>query len=127
MINQAGARSRPTIDEGSKRLNTYIFGHLIHLRHFELARQFEQVCPIKTLDRPKKEMNGDSDMDMDSKDGLKRPDDLPIPDLPDNHSENSFLHDWWSQFWDIYGAARKNIGGSQMAENYLNHNSVRTA
>jgi len=40
------------------------------------------------------------------------------PDVPEHHSENSFLYDWWSQFWDIYATAR-NKGSNQTSQEYL--------
>ena len=103
-------------------LNTYIYDHLCRLKLWDLARSFYQSCPIN-IDKTKKEANGDDGMDQDSKDGVPRPEDLPIAQLPPHYSENSFLFDWWSQFWDVFGAARgKN--SSPMSQQFLNHNMV---
>lgn len=102
-------------------LNTYIYDHLCKLRLWGLARSFYQSCPIK-VDKTKKEMNGDGGMDTDSKDGGPRPDDLPIPNIGHHYSENSFLFDWWSQFWDVYGTARGK--GNPMSQQYYAHNMV---
>jgi hypothetical protein len=105
-----------------EQLNTYIYDHLCRQKLYDLARQFVQVCPIK-VDKTKKEMNGDDGMDMDSKDDIKRPDDLPIASIPPHYSETSFLYDWWCQFWDMYGTIRTR-GNNPMAQQYLAHNMV---
>lgn len=105
-----------------EQLNTYIYDHLCKLKLYDLARQFVVLCPIKVDAKTKKEMNGDSDMDMDAKDE-KRPDDLPVPNIGPHFSENSFLFDWWCQFWDIYGSLRHK-GNNALNTQYLQHNIV---
>lgn len=124
---QGGAVGAPmansaNIDAGNhERLNTYIYDHLCRMKLWDLARSFYQSCPIQ-ISKTKKEMNGDDGMDTDSKDGAQRPEDLPIPSIGHHHSENSFLFDWWCQFWDVYAASRKS--GSDIARQYYTHNMV---
>jgi hypothetical protein len=126
MGNQAGVHS--SANANHEQLNTYIYDHLCKLKLFDLARQFQQVCPIKELPKQtKKETNGDSDMDLDSKDDIKRPDDLPIPNVGAHFSENSFLFDWWCQFWDIYGSLRTKGSNNPVSQQYLQHNMVRAS
>lgn len=123
---QGGAVGAPrnSSDQSShEMLNTYIYDHLCKMKLWDLARSFQQSCPIK-IDKTKREMNGD-DMDTDSKDGVPRPEDLPIPNIGQHYSDNSFLYDWWSQFWDVYGTARGK--GNAMNQQYYNHNMVCTA
>ena len=102
-------------------LNTYIYDHLCKLKLWDLARSFYHSCPIKA-DKTKKEMNGDDGADADSKDGVPRPEDLPLPNIGHHFSDNSFLFDWWCQFWDVYAAARQK--GSPMYQSYYGHNVV---
>jgi hypothetical protein len=104
-----------------EKLNTYIYDHLLRQKHWDLARSFYQSCPIDTS-KTKKEMNGDGGMDTDSKDGISRPDDLPEPNIGPHHSENSFLFDWWSQFWDVFHTARNR--GPPTSTQYYAHNMV---
>ena len=110
IMNQAVGRAHFEPDE-QKRLNTYIYDYLLKLEKFDLARTFQQQCQIaiKQSTSPGRGVNGVDDMDTDSKDAvLKRPADLPIPELP-GLSDNTtcFLYEWWCQFWDVYGARSK--------------------
>ncbi|KIW08841.1 hypothetical protein, variant 1 [Verruconis gallopava] len=118
--SQVGAPNAANSNEYHERLNTYIYDHLLKQKLYDLARQFASSCPIKAEPEPKKEMNGDDGMDMSSKDDIKRPDDLPVPNIPPHFSENSFLFDWWCQFWDIFGAYRGK-GQNALSQNYLQH------
>jgi hypothetical protein len=125
MVMQGGAVGAPMgsgSNQNEEMLNTYIYDHLCRLKLWDLARSFHQSCPIKA-EKTKKEMNGDDGMDTDSKDGPPRPDDLPVPNIGHHYSQNSFLFDWWSQFWDVYGTARgKPVGG--MTAQFYAHNMV---
>jgi len=111
-MNQAGGRAQAHFEpDEQKRLNTYIYDYLLKLEKFELARTFYQECHIlvKQEPSPSRGVNGVDGMDADSKDSvLKRPTDLPVPEVP-GLSDNTtcFLYDWWCQFWDVYGAKTK--------------------
>lgn len=98
-------------DNEHKRLNTYIYDYLLKMEKFDVARTFHQHCQINTKPGPSPgRVNGvDDGMDTDSKDSvMKKPADLPLPDLPPMSDNNtSFLYDWWCQFWDVYGARHR--------------------
>ena len=115
------------------QLNTYIYDYFCKNGYWELARMVNQKMPInvdteRTKSSPSgRNMNGVDPMDSDSKDELlkQRPEDLPIAKIPgDQSAENSFLLDWWCQFWDMYSAARSK-GKTSTAYQYLTHTRVR--
>lgn len=100
-----------------KRLNTYIYDYLCKMEKFDLARTFHQQCEISVKSAsPGRGVNGvDDAMDTDSKDSVvKRPVDLPIPEMPAYSGDNNtcFLYDWWCQFWDVFMAKRNKPTGS---------------
>ncbi|KAI9764148.1 MAG: hypothetical protein M1835_007639 [Candelina submexicana] len=105
--------------EGKQKLNTHIYDYFIKNELYDCARAMIQSdCPISTLSSTKTspgrrrdgEVNGidENGMDTDSKDEVlsKRPDDLPVPDTPQDIPEGSFLYDWWCLFWDVFSAQR---------------------
>jgi hypothetical protein len=131
MVNNVAARQQQSAQD-QERLNTYIYDYLCKCEHYDIARQFLEKCQVKTTNtKPSPSgQNGLDDMDTDSKGGHKRPPNLPYPEIPPHHSENAFLYDWWCQFWDIFGAARRprnpNTGNGTNSESYLTHNMVST-
>jgi hypothetical protein len=120
------------MDESHKQLNTYIYEYLLKNNHYQTARSLKEEAPITFVPNSAKAnsngrpTNGIDSMDTDSKSGMPgRPDDLELPKVPNlNVADNSFLLDWWCQFWDLFGAARPG-GGSHAAHAYLNHTRVR--
>ncbi|KAI4943588.1 hypothetical protein J4E91_009225 [Alternaria rosae] len=100
-----------------EKLNTYIYDYFLRNRHHTLARAMLE-CDLKLNTEkasPNNKPNGASDLDM--------PDDLPLPLMPPGQAaDNSFLLDWWVQFWDIFAAARGAGGGPKNAAQYLGHN-----
>ncbi|KAI4957964.1 hypothetical protein J4E86_005104 [Alternaria arbusti] len=100
-----------------EKLNTYIYDYFLRNRHHTLARAMLD-CDLKLNTEkasPNNKPNGASDIDM--------PDDLPLPLMPPGQAaDNSFLLDWWVQFWDIFAAARGGGGGPKNAAQYLGHN-----
>jgi len=131
IMNQDAMRQQS--DEEQKiRLNTYIYDYLLKMEKFDLARSFQKTCQINTKQSTSPSrgaVNGvDDGMDADSKDAMmKRPADLPIPEVPSYSDKgNCFLYDWWCQFWDVYGARRQARGNSITVE-YINHNLVRNS
>jgi len=102
-----------------EKLNTYIYDYFLRNRHHTLARAMLD-CDLKLNTEkasPNNKPNGASDIDM--------PDDLPLPLMPPGQAaDNSFLLDWWVQFWDIFAAARGGGGGPKNAAQYLGHNRV---
>ena len=114
----------------TKNLNTYIYDYFLKNGHFELARAVHNTLAVNTtMDNtnadikrsPRRDVNGVSDgMDDDSKDNVhKIPDDLPRPKLPPTGNDNSFLLDWWCQFWEMWSARRGRNQGAAHA--YLQH------
>ncbi|KAF2677587.1 hypothetical protein K458DRAFT_395859 [Lentithecium fluviatile CBS 122367] len=114
-------RPQPNMMEPRDQLNTYIFDYFVRNQHHRLARMMIE-CDLKmSLNPPQKSspsgrnVNGVDAMDQDSKD------DLPTPKIPPAQAtDNSFLLDWWVQFWDIWGAA-KNHPVKPVATQYIQH------
>lgn len=114
-------RPGPNYLDNRNQLNTYIYDYFIRNEHYRLARTMIE-CELKmNLNMPTKpspnarNVNGADIMGNE-------PDGLPTPKIPANQTaENSFLLDWWIQFWDIFSAARgHNIKGAQ----YISHARV---
>jgi hypothetical protein len=111
----------PDHKDPKEMLNTYIYDYFLRNRHHNLARAMLD-CDLKlsTEKQSPNKANGASDIDM--------PDDMPLPSMPAGQvADNSFLLDWWVQFWDIFAAAaRVPGGGPKNAVQYINHNRVRS-
>ncbi|KAK7544942.1 uncharacterized protein J3D65DRAFT_44490 [Phyllosticta citribraziliensis] len=127
LANNGGARGP---SDPQTLLNTYIYDYFLKNHHWDLARQVKnELHPnTKPVTGPKpspgrRDVNGvDDAMDTDSKDDLhKCPDDLPQAAVPSDATENSFLFDWWSQFWDIFNAQRQRQPGTKTSFQYLQH------
>ncbi|KAF4302131.1 cAMP-dependent protein kinase pathway protein [Botryosphaeria dothidea] len=125
LMQAGGARGS---NDPQTMLNTYIYDYFLKNHHWDLARQVKDVLVINTGTAPKpspggrRDMNGVDDMDTDSKDEMhKRPDDLPPAAVPSDPSENSFLFDWWTQFWDIFNAQRQRSKPGSAQLQYLAH------
>lgn len=118
---QAGLRSQ--ISETQRTLlNTYIYEYFLRFSMYDCARALvnsdHQVNVIRDGTK-----NGDGDaMDADNKDDIegKIPDDLPAPRLPSSVDGTSFLHDWFSLFWEMYQAQRGRPGNAAVHQ-YVNH------
>ncbi|KAK6496570.1 hypothetical protein TWF481_001570 [Arthrobotrys musiformis] len=151
MPNMAQAPQNPNMSNGSgskglerSLLNTYIYDYFIRHDMFESARAILQEAEVSTEPgtsarrgspsrRSQKHdpdgnlINGiDDSMDSDRKDdeGSERGADLPLPKVPQDSSGGSFLYDWWSLFWDIFGARTgKAVSGPAMT--YVNQVQVQ--
>jgi hypothetical protein len=103
----------------AEKLNTYIYDYFLRNKHLSLARAMLE-CDLKMLTEkpsPNNRANG-----IDSMDSIE---DLPHPQLPQNQvADNSFLLDWWVQFWDIYQATKPRNAASKNAAQYINHTRV---
>ena len=125
------------VDETQQRarLNTYIYEYFIMNEMYECARALiKSNQPINLMkDSPgqQRDANGNpvdgagpDDME-DSKEGIdmKRPDDLPAPNLPRESSQSCFLFEWWSLFWDMFNAQRGK-SESANAQRYANYTQV---
>jgi hypothetical protein len=108
MMANGPRRQQPNgVMNPSDQLNTYIYDYFLRNKHYQIARMMlESGLNISTNTAHKsspsgRNLNGVDGMDSDSKE------DLPPPKIPPGHAaDNSFLMDWWVQFWDIWGAAR---------------------
>ncbi|KAF2139938.1 uncharacterized protein K452DRAFT_58352 [Aplosporella prunicola CBS 121167] len=124
LMNSGGQRG----NDPQTMLNTYIYDYFLKNHHWALARQIKSELMVNTTNQAKpspgrRDVNGvDDSMDTDSKDDLdKRPDDLPLAAVPGDMAENSFLFDWWSQFWDIFNAQRQRSKPGPQQLQYLAH------
>ncbi|EOD49654.1 putative camp-dependent protein kinase pathway protein [Neofusicoccum parvum UCRNP2] len=124
LMQASGARGS---NDPQTMLNTYIYDYFLKNHQWDLARQVKEMLVINTGAAPKpspggRNVNGVDDMDTDSKDEMhKRPDDLPPAAVPSDPSENSFLFDWWTQFWDIFNAQRQRSKPGSAQLQYLAH------
>jgi hypothetical protein len=114
MAQPGGKGTDPT-----EKLNTYIYDYFLRNKHLGLARAMLE-CDMKMATEkasPNSKMNG--------ADAIDQIDDLPLPSLPPNQvADNSFLLDWWVQFWDIYTATKPRSNASKNAIQYVGHNRV---
>ena len=114
------------------KLNTYIYDYFIKQEQFDCARHLlKSSLNLHTTSKasPSRRPNGidGGSMDVDSKDDVdtKIPPDLPHPDLGDVNEGNSFLLEWFSLFWDMFFAARKDSKKSSIhAMQYMQHTQV---
>lgn len=114
---------RPVMDP-REQLNTYIYDYFLRNNHNRLARAMVE-CDMKMSTSPPQKPspsskpNGIDAMDDDSSSGL------PLPLLPKNQmADNSFLLDWWVQFWDIYQATKDRSGTPSKGAQYITHTRV---
>lgn len=111
-----------SVDISRQKLNTYIYDYFLKHGNHEVARVILKTVDLDldhnaTPDR--KDVNGVNDsMDTDSKD-IKKPDDLPSPNVP-SASKGSFLYDWWHQFWECFNAQHGRATNTQTAK-YLSN------
>ncbi|KAJ4990971.1 SOM1 protein [Stagonosporopsis vannaccii] len=104
-----------------EQLNTYIYDYFLRNNHNRLARAMVE-CDMKMSTTPSQKTspgnksNGIDAMDDDSISGL------PNPLLPKNQmADNSFLLDWWVQFWDIFQASKNRSGQPSKGAQYIQH------
>ena len=123
-MNMPGPQQRPVMDP-REQLNTYIYDYFLRNKHNRLARAMVE-CDMKMSTSPSQKpspgnkANGIDAMEDDSSSGL------PTPLLPKNQmADNSFLLDWWVQFWDIYQATKDRSGMPSKGSQYITHTRVR--
>lgn len=124
-MGMPGPPQRPPMDP-REQLNTYIYDYFLRNNHNRLARAMVD-CDMKMSTTPPQKTspgskpNGIDPMDEDSTTGL------PNPLLPKNQmADNSFLLDWWVQFWDIYQATKDRSGLPSKGAQYIHHTRVST-
>lgn len=101
----------PTEKDIRTKFHTFIYDYFLKEKRYDLARAIIRSMDIDTSGQFKpspnrKEVNGVNDSaDSDSKEDVKKPDDLPHARSP-APDDSSFLYDWFCQFWDLYEAQR---------------------
>lgn len=126
--NAAGRMAEEPADENLEhKLNAFIYSYLCNRGQYDAARALKngnaQFDPVLENN----DVNGDGKMQIDSKDGidLHRPDDLPnVINIPHDGQGGPFLLSWFSLFWDIYFAQRKDPRSSNSASMYVQHTQV---
>ncbi|ORY15705.1 hypothetical protein BCR34DRAFT_584878 [Clohesyomyces aquaticus] len=107
-------------DDPRINLNTYIYDYFMRNKNFDQARaMLTGDLKMNILPQTKSSPSGRK---MNGVDPSDDPADLPQPKLPEGQSaDNSFLFDWWCQFWDIYRAARDKNGIKGPSHQYYQH------
>ncbi|KAF2273395.1 uncharacterized protein EI97DRAFT_444924 [Westerdykella ornata] len=104
------------------QLNTYIYDYHLRNGHIQAAKaMLDNNLQMNLQTKPKqspgsRNVNGVDSMEPDEAA------DLPRPVLPTGQCvDNSFLMDWWCQFWDIFSARRPSMSANQKAGQYNQH------
>lgn len=125
-MNMPGPPQQWQAMDPREQLNTYIYDYFLRNNHNSVARAMVDCGDMKMstlpLQKPSpgNKANGIDAMDDDSNSGL------PKPCLPKNQmADNSFLLDWWVQFWDIYKATKERSGMPSKGAQYITHTRVR--
>lgn len=127
MNNRAAAGARPSTsasnnDNQRQQLNTYIYEYFLRNEMYDCARSLIQSgTPMHTV----KDSPGANGVDGEVKDESesKKPDDLPMPGIPNECPESCFLFEWWCLFWDMFNAQRGK-GDTPAVLQYVNHTNV---
>lgn len=115
--------NKRTHPDPREQLNTYIYDYFLRNSHTSVARamidnDIKMATNPAQKTSPKNRSNGIDPMDDSGHD-------LPVPQLPSNQlSDNSFLLDWWVQFWDIYQATKNRGTGPAKGAQYIQHTRV---
>ncbi|KAF4629675.1 hypothetical protein G7Y89_g8470 [Cudoniella acicularis] len=131
-----GARQpMPVNDNQRSQLNTYIYEYFLRNGMYDCARSLlnsdQPMNVLKESPGRRRDDNGsngtDEGGDGDSKDDIdsKRPDDLPLPNLPKECPESCFLYEWWCLFWDMFNAQRGKGEGRAVMQ-YVNHTQAQS-
>ena len=103
-------------------INTYIYDYFIQNRQYKLARAMlnSDIKPGLQADAAKQSPGS---RNVNGVDAAAEDDEttLPKPDVPPGQCVlNSFLMDWWCQFWDIYSATRNRPTVNPNGKQYTN-------
>jgi hypothetical protein len=106
------------------QLNTYIYDYFVRNGFNKLAKHMID-CEITLNLQGGKPSPGNRNVNgVNAVDGENR-NELPEPNLPQGQAvDNSFLMDWWCQFWDVFSASRGKGGGSAKGVHYAQHARV---
>ncbi|KAJ4292502.1 hypothetical protein N0V90_009164 [Kalmusia sp. IMI 367209] len=102
------------------QLNTYIYDYFLRNSHHKLAQvMIESELKMNLKPPQKSSPTGRNVNGVDSID----PELLPTPNMPASGqaTDNSFLLDWWVQFWDIFSAARNRTMKGSQGSQYISH------
>ena len=126
-VTPGGASSQTQFRQ---KFHTYIYDYFLKTQQYDLARGILKTNDIDLVTVPKqspnsrKEVNGVGDSaDSDSKDDMKKPDDLPTAKVP-QPTDSPFLYDWFCQFWDLFEAQRGK--GTPASRNFLQNAQVKS-
>lgn len=108
------------------QLNTYIYDYFLR-NGFSKAAKSMIECEITLNLQGGKSSPGSRNVNgVNAVDGESRGD-LPEPNLPQVQAvDNSFLMDWWCQFWDVFSASRHKSGSTKGVQ-YAHQARVRHA
>lgn len=129
-----GPMGLPSHKDPRSLLSTYIYDYFLKTRHPELAQELLKASDLGVQIKPRtktspggRDVNGVNDgMDSEPKDDIaKKIEAMPVPDLGEQLSNNSFLQDWFFTFWDVWNAS-KNMANNPAgtAAQYLNSTQV---
>ena len=125
MGNMPHPGAKGTNQDPRERLNTYIYDYLLRNNHFKAAQALIDTNLKMSLGPPQKLSPKTRANGVDSMEEPPR-EDMPSPSLPQNQmADNSFLLDWWVQFWDIYHAAKSRGSPGNKGTQYIAHTRVR--
>jgi hypothetical protein len=117
MANIAHPATKRIGADNAEQLNTYIYDYFLRNGHLGLARAMLEADLKVVLEQrsPNNKTNG-----IES---LESKEDFPPAQIPRSHPcDNSFLLDWWSQFWDMWTANRGN--SNKHTAQYIQHTRV---
>jgi hypothetical protein len=124
MGNMPHPKGAPAMDP-REQLNTYIYDYFLRNEHFAAAQAMLDSQSIKMGVGPEQKLS--PKIRTNGVDAMEepRPDTMPQPKLPQNQlADNSFLLDWWVQFWDIYQATKNRVNSPTKNTSYINHTRV---
>jgi hypothetical protein len=115
--------SQQAVRNPREQLNTYIYDYFMQNHHYGVARaMLEDPENVKMMTlpaqrpSPNNRANGVDPMDEASS--------MPRANVPQNRAaDNTFLLDWWMQFWDIWEATKSRAGTGNGGK-YVQHTRV---
>jgi hypothetical protein len=113
-----------TANDPPNQLNTYIYDYFVRNGYHKAAKSMiESEVPLNLKGKPSPSSRNVNGINAPDGEGGDR---LPEPALPATQAvDNSFLMDWWCQFWDVFSAQRNKGGGTAKAIQYSQATRVR--
>jgi len=101
-------------------LNTYIYDYFLRNNHLQAARAMLETGELTLQTEPPQKPSPKNR--PNGIDAMNSREEFPEPKLPQNQvADNSFLHDWWVQFWDIFSANRGRTAPAAKSTQYIGH------